>query len=76
MNFITKTWLEEHIDWNMLNTHATEATDAIHCTYFYEFVGRQLAELDGHAYWEVVNSKFRKQIEAYHFFEKQHKYSP
>ena len=53
----------------MLDKFATRATDAIHCAYFFEFVSRQITELEGYPTWDIVNSKFKKQIESYHFNE-------
>ncbi len=63
--YLTKSWIEEHLDWCRLNSDAMRIVDSINCAFFFEYISRNISE-NYHLYnWEVKDAQFLKTVDYF-----------
>ena len=69
VDFISKSWLKEKIDWDKLNENAIDAVNSIHYNFFFEYHSRHPnLEEDLHS-WQVLEAEFQRDNPTFFIYE-------
>ncbi len=69
VNFITKEWLIDNLDWNRLNFEAVDAVNGINAVFFYDYYYRNKIDIEDLQRWEVFTARFEKGITNFFIYD-------
>ncbi|SHG28749.1 PIN domain-containing protein [Flagellimonas flava] len=70
IDFITKEWIIENIDWDRIQSGAERAVNGIDPAYFYEYYYRRNVDNNNLEYWDILWARFNTDIEEFHVFQR------